>query len=308
MTRQIARPRAAAVTALLAVAALLVGSWAAPAEATSYRFWAYWLGTDDGWSFSSQGASRVPADGTVDGWRFAVSEASSSTIPPRHTPSFARICGSTEAVDGSKRVGVVVDFGSATDAPDGESPPAMVTACVVAEPGANGYDVLTEVVQIRTDAGLICGMDGYPAAECGAPVADPEPSPSGSPSGLGGAGGSEGGSGGEGGGTPDTSAGEDGSAGGGQGGQRVGDQEPSTADGDQDSGGKGGGEKKAGAKKADKPSDPTAPEASVSVSPAAAAAGAPAAPGGGSPAGLVAGLGVVAALLAAAVVLPRRRT
>lgn len=298
MTRQSVRPRAATLTVLLAVAALLVGGWAAPAEATSYRFWAYWLGTDDGWSFSGQGASRVPADGTVDGWRFAVSEASSSTIPPRHTPSFARICGSTEAVDGSKRVGVVVDFGTAADAPDGESPPAMVTACVVAEPGANGYDVLTEVVQIRTDAGLICGMDGYPAAECGSPVADPEPSASSSPSNPGGNGG---------GGVADTS-GEGGSSGGGQGGEQTGDPEASTADGDRDSVGKRDGAKDADGKKADEPSDPADAESTVDVSQAAAAADAPASPGGGSPAGLVVGLVVVAALLAAAVVLRRRRT
>lgn len=298
MTRRIARPRAAAITALLAVAALLVGGWAAPAEATSYRFWAYWLGTDNGWSFSSQGASRVPADGTVDGWRFAISEASSSTIPPRHTPSFARICGSTEPVDGSKRVGVVVDFGTTADAPDGESPPAMVTACVVAEPGANGYDVLTELVQIRTDAGLICGMGGYPATECGAAVADPKPSPSGSTSGTGSGGGGSG---------PDTSGGGS-SSGGGQAGQRDGDPESSTADGDPDSTGKSGSEKNADGKKADEPANPATSESPVDVSPAVAAADSPTTPAAGSPAGLVAGLGVVAALLAAAFVLRRRRT
>ena len=292
------RRPASQIGALLAAAVMVLGGtlggWAAPAEATSYRFWAYWLGTDDGWSFSSQGASRVPADGTVDGWRFAISEASSSTIPPRHAPSFKRICGSTEPVDGSKRVGVVVDFGTAADAPDGQSPPALRTACVVTEPGANGYDVLTEVVQIRTDAGLICGMDGYPATECGAPVADPRPSPSGSPSGTGGGG----------------AAGPDGSGSGGQGRQRGNDPDAGTADGESGSEGKGGGKntKDADGPKGVEPANPDTPESPVDTSPAAAAADAPASPGSGSPAGLMAGLGVVAALLAAVVVVRRRRT
>ena len=115
--RTLALRGAAVITATLVLVGL-VGAWgASTAEATSYRFWAYWLGSDTGWSFSNQGASRRPADGTVEGWRFAVSEASSSTTPPRHSTSFAQICGSTPPQDGKKRVGLVVDFGTATDAP-----------------------------------------------------------------------------------------------------------------------------------------------------------------------------------------------
>ncbi len=186
--------RGAAVLAALFATLAALGTWgAAPAEATSYRFWAYWLGSDNDWSFSSQGASRRPADGTVDGWRFAVSEASSSTTPPRPAPSFGRICGSTDAVDGSKRVGLVVDFGTTADAPDGETPPAIISTCVVAPADANGYEVLDlAAVQLRTDSGLICGLNGYPATECGAVVADPTSSPSDDPSGNGDGGGGSG--------------------------------------------------------------------------------------------------------------------
>ncbi|MCZ3387457.1 MAG: hypothetical protein LH630_10960, partial [Actinomycetia bacterium] len=165
-SRPLAFRGAAVFTAIFAVFAVL-GTWgAAPADATSFRFWSYWLGSDDGWAFSSQGASRRPADGTVDGWRFAISEASSSTTTPRRSPSFARICGSTDPVDGNKRVGVVIDFGTTADAPDGETPGALISRCVVAPEDANGYDVLAAVVALRSDGGLICGMNGYPATEC----------------------------------------------------------------------------------------------------------------------------------------------
>ncbi len=197
-TRTVAFRGVAVLTATLVLAAM-VGTWgASTAEATSYRFWAYWLGSDTGWSFSNQGASRRPADGTVEGWRFAVSEASSSTTPPRHSTSFAQICGSTSPQDGKKRVGLVVDFGSTTDAPKGETPPARIATCVLAPTDANGYAVLAAAVQLRTDGGLICGMNGYPASECGVAVADPTTSPSASPTqgGGGGSGGSAGGGGG----------------------------------------------------------------------------------------------------------------
>jgi hypothetical protein len=165
--------------ALLTVLVVLVGTlgaWGAgTADATSYRYWSYWIGVDDGWSFSTQGAARRPADGTVDGWRFSVSEASSSTTPPRRGPSFARICGDTAPVADSKRVGLVIDFGTTSDAPPGETPPALLARCVVVPEDANGYDVLSTAVTLRTQDGLVCAMAGYPATECGAPVADPSP-------------------------------------------------------------------------------------------------------------------------------------
>ncbi|MFL6179166.1 MAG: SCO2322 family protein [Actinomycetes bacterium] len=171
------RRRAASLALVVAMAAALVGAWgAAPAEATSYRFWSYWTGGSD-WTFSSQGASRRPPDGGVDGWRFAISPASSSTIPPRHSPSFDKLCGGTPAQDGRKRVGLVVDFGTTQDAPDGESPPARISTCAVVPDDANGYEVLMTVAQLRTDSGLICGINGYPANECGVAVPDPTTSP-----------------------------------------------------------------------------------------------------------------------------------
>jgi uncharacterized membrane protein YgcG len=296
-TRTVAFRGVAVLTATLVLAAM-VGTWgASTAEATSYRFWAYWLGSDTGWSFSNQGASRRPADGTVEGWRFAVSEASSSTTPPRHSTSFAQICGSTSPQDGKKRVGLVVDFGSTTDAPKGETPPARIATCVLAPTDANGYAVLAAAVQLRTDGGLICGMNGYPASECGVAVADPTTSPSASPT-QGGGGGSGGSAGGGGGGSSDPSSATTPSA--------QTDDVASDDKGDSKKKTDKSSTKKNESKKAETdPGDDQATAAPAAVSPAAASTPSTA---GGSPLGLLAGLGVVVGLLAAAFVVRRRRT
>ncbi len=295
--RTLALRGAAVVTATLVLAAL-VGTWgASTAEATSYRFWAYWLGSDTGWSFSNQGASRRPADGTVEGWRFAVSEASSSTTPPRHSTSFAQICGSTPPQDGKKRVGLVVDFGTATDAPKGETAPARIATCVVAPADANGYAVLAAAVQLRTDAGLICGMNGYPATECGVAVADPTTSPSAAPT-EGGGGGGSGGSG--------SGGGDGGSSSGPSSGVTPNEQTDDVASNDKDGSKQTSNTKKNESKKTETgPGDDQAAASPVDISPAAASTPSSAS---GSPLGLLAGLGVVAGLLAAAFVVRRRRT
>ncbi|HVQ19279.1 MAG TPA: SCO2322 family protein [Actinomycetes bacterium] len=149
----------------------------APADATSYRYWVYWTGGTGDWTFSSRGADRVPADGTVDGWRFAISQEAGSSATPRPASSFDAICGSMAPVDGMKRVGLVVDFGVSGDAPPGETPPSgPVAQCVLAKPAANGYALLTKVTSLRVSAGMICGIAGYPASGCGEAVADPKPS------------------------------------------------------------------------------------------------------------------------------------
>lgn len=168
----------ACAATVLAVLALAFG--AGPAQATSYRFWTYWHGTGSGgWTFSPVGASYRPADGAVEGWRFAVSAATGSRTPPRTSVSFATVCGSTEAGDGTKRVALVVDFGTSADAPPGQHPPRGVdTYCAVVGTSADGYDVLQSYASVRAEGGLVCSVAGYPAGECGAavrPSASPTP-------------------------------------------------------------------------------------------------------------------------------------
>lgn len=157
-----------------ALAVLLAALVASPAQAAAYRYWTYWQGSDTSeWEFSRLGpAAAMPADGDVEGWSFRVSvEGGTAEAAPTTAPDFDALCGSVKQRGGIKRIGLVVDPGEPTLAPEGESPIAPVATCVVIEEDATGYDVLRSVLQVRTDNGLICGIGGYPAQEC-APVLD----------------------------------------------------------------------------------------------------------------------------------------
>ena len=95
----------------LALALLLAAAFAAltvaPAQAAAYRYWSFYQQTDAKWVFAQKGSDQTtPKDGSVEGWRFAVGDASSSRLP-RATPTFAQICADTPAQEGKKRVGLV---------------------------------------------------------------------------------------------------------------------------------------------------------------------------------------------------------
>ena len=81
-----------------------------------------------------------------------------------------------------KLVAVVLDYGTAADAPKGEKPPhGVVAACVEIPKNGNGFDVLREAdVTVRQDGGLICGLNGYPRTEC-APAVTATPTPTAKP-------------------------------------------------------------------------------------------------------------------------------
>ncbi len=182
------RQRGIAVATITVVAAMLVAlvGLTPSANATSYRYWTYWVGGDGDWTFSSQGASRHPADGTVEGWRFAISQEAGSSSTPRVTSSFDDICADTDAVAGKKRVGLVLDFGVKADAPPGATPPdGPIARCLVLPLSASGYDVLVAATSIRVEKGMVCGVAGYPKTGCGEPVANPKPTDTDSPGGSG---------------------------------------------------------------------------------------------------------------------------
>jgi hypothetical protein len=169
------RPRPIAVTSsALALVLFAVGLVAAPAaQAIAYRYWTYWQGSPAGWTFATAGpATTVPADGSIEGWRFAVTtQAGRAGDAPAIASDFAAICGSTAPTDGKKRVALVIDPGPAAIAPEGQAPPTAVASCVLAAPDATGYQVLRSVASVRTEGGLICGIAEYPTGEC-APVID----------------------------------------------------------------------------------------------------------------------------------------
>ncbi len=164
-------PRPVIVLALAMAAGVLAIGTAMPAQASAYRYWTYWQADDDSWTFATQGpATSVPVDGAVEGWRFAVTtQSGAATDAPRTPPAFDEICGSAPAEAGNKRIALVIDYGPAAIAPEGQAPPATMLSCVEAAEDASSFDVLQSVVAVQTDGGLICALDAYPQGEC-APV------------------------------------------------------------------------------------------------------------------------------------------
>ncbi|MET7766408.1 SCO2322 family protein [Streptomyces sp. NPDC005393] len=165
-------PRLPAVV-LLPVALLLLTLGAAPAHAAEgYRYWSFWQrgGDGGGWTYATQGPSSArPGDGDMIGFRFAVSEDSQDAVRPRGTASFEAICADTPAKGGTKRIAVVLDFGTAADAPGGRTPPKARTECARVGEDATAGDALAAVAKpLRYDsAALLCAIAGYPSSGCG---------------------------------------------------------------------------------------------------------------------------------------------
>ncbi|TDD24117.1 hypothetical protein E1218_16860 [Kribbella turkmenica] len=146
---------------------LLAGTVATTAQAEDgYRFWGYYQWSGGQWAFAQKGADVVvPADGAVEGWRYAVGGAKPRV--PRAAGDFEAVCGKTPAETGKKRVALVVDPGTPEDALSGETPGPATGTCVVTDVNATGAKILAAVAPVRIEKGLTCGIEGYPAKGCG---------------------------------------------------------------------------------------------------------------------------------------------
>jgi len=172
MSRTIPHPNARHRVAVLGVLAGLLLALVLPAAAASaaaYRYWGYYTLSGSSWQFATKGPGQTtPADGSVEGYRFAVG-AEGDTRMPRATPTFGDLCGSTKAQSGKKRVGVVLDYGRTADSANG-TPPKPKGACALVATNATGAEVLAAVASVRADKGLVCAIDGYPSTGCGEAV------------------------------------------------------------------------------------------------------------------------------------------
>ncbi|MEU7716542.1 SCO2322 family protein [Streptomyces tibetensis] len=158
---------------LLLLVPLLLCAGAGQAQAAGYRYWSFWDHDGGHWVYATQGPSLArPSDGDVQGFRFAVSEDSADATRPRGKADFATICAKTPARDGSKRVALVLDFGTPSDAPEGETPPGARTACARVAADATTAEALAAVAKpLRYDTNaLLCAISGYPEKGCGEPV------------------------------------------------------------------------------------------------------------------------------------------
>lgn len=153
---------------------LVLGSAGTAYAEDGYRFWNYSHLNGDTFEFAKAGpADFTPKDGDVEGWRYGTSTVSQGIFPRADLGEvdFDAVCGGTEAAADEKRVAVLVDYGTEAEA-DGAELPAPQAECAVVAGDANGQQVLESVVDVRSEKGLICALDGYPVEGCGAAVSD----------------------------------------------------------------------------------------------------------------------------------------
>ncbi|MFI2259098.1 SCO2322 family protein [Streptomyces tubercidicus] len=161
--------RATRIAGAVLLAGTVTGLAAGPAQAQEYRYWSFWDGKGGSWTYATEGpATQRPADGAVEGFRFTVGADSAAAGKPRTAAGFDAICGDTPAKEGRKRIGIVLDFGTAADAPGGERPPKARTECAQVSEDASAGEALAAVARpLRYDANaLLCGIAGYPKAGC----------------------------------------------------------------------------------------------------------------------------------------------
>ena len=150
----------------------------APANAAGkgWRYWAYYKAApgEKTWTAAMTGPTVDVKDGAVEGWSFVFDASDIPTVAPSKKPDFAAICRRVKADKDLKRIALVVDFGRSAYAPKGEKVQKSFTKCVQIAKSAQGIDVLGQAVKIRAaNSGLICGINGYPAKECGVEIPTP---------------------------------------------------------------------------------------------------------------------------------------
>jgi hypothetical protein len=168
------------ISGFVTLALLLTTTFAftAPANASGkgWRYWAYYQAAPNAktWTAAMTGPTVDVQDGAVEGWSFVFDTSDVPTIAPSIKPDFASICRRVKADKNLKRIALVVDFGRSAFAPKGEKVQKSFTKCVQIAKSAQGIDVLGQAVKIRAaNSGLICGINGYPAEECGVEIPTP---------------------------------------------------------------------------------------------------------------------------------------
>jgi hypothetical protein len=164
------------ISLALLITASITLSPAASAADKGWRYWGYYQAAPGAktWTAALTGPTVDIKDGAVEGWSFVFSSDDVPSIAPAIKPNFAAICGKVKADKDTKRIGLVIDFGSQSYAPKGEKIQKSFTTCVRTAKTSQGIDVLGMAVKIRAaKSGLICGLNGYPKRECGVEISTP---------------------------------------------------------------------------------------------------------------------------------------
>ena len=150
---------------------------AAQAATKGWRYWGYFQAAPGAktWTAAMTGPTVDISDGAVEGWSFVFSSDDIPSMAPRVKPDFKSICAGVKFDKDVKRIGLVIDFGSQTYSPKGEKVKKTITTCVRVAKESQGIDVLGQAVKVRAaSSGLICGLAGYPAKECGVEINTPK--------------------------------------------------------------------------------------------------------------------------------------
>ncbi len=161
---------------ILVTVAQLAPINSASAADKGWRYWGYYQAAPGAtkWTAAMTGPTVDIADGAVEGWSFVFSSDDIPSIAPSVKPDFKSICGKTKADKDTKRIALVVDFGDKAYAPKGEKVQKLITTCVRTAKTSQGIDVLGMALKVRAaKSGLICGLNGYPAKECGVEIPTP---------------------------------------------------------------------------------------------------------------------------------------
>ena len=164
---------------LIALTILLTSTLVVPPATAATKGWRYWgyfqaAPGKTAWTAAMTGPTVDVADGSVEGWSFVFSSDDVPSKAPLIKPSFKTLCAGTKADNDTKRIGLVIEFGSALYAPKGEKIQKTISTCVRVAKESLGIDVLGQVAKIRaTSSGLICGINGFPAKECGVEINTP---------------------------------------------------------------------------------------------------------------------------------------
>jgi len=166
----------AVITTVLLLITGLTFTPSASAAEKGWRYWGYYQAGPGAtsWTAAMTGPTVDVADGSVEGWSFVFSADDVPSIAPAIKPDFATICGAVKADKDTKRIALVIDYGSKVYAPKGEKIAKSFTTCVRTAKTSQGIDVLGMAVKIRAaKSGLICGINGYPKKECGVEIPTP---------------------------------------------------------------------------------------------------------------------------------------
>jgi hypothetical protein len=166
--------RALALLAAWLLTTLLLVAGAGTADAADgYRYWNYFHVVGGTYVFAQTGpGSYKPKDGAVEAFRYGLSTAADGIKPrtPATTYTIEDICGTRKAPAGQKRVGVLIDYGTAQDSGGNDTLPKPRAACAIVPAAATGQQVLERVAKVRVEKQLTCGIDGYPTSGCSVTV------------------------------------------------------------------------------------------------------------------------------------------